>query len=145
MNALKSQLLGLVLAISTGAGCLAYERLVKSTSIRSIIFLACAFYVPFAAYLAYSNWEIAVADWKTIASSSKLTWCAVIYYASWITTPIWWIVTRQQGVMTASVYEIKYIVVIAVLYTIFGDKPMTWNIVVGIGFALASIYFVSKT
>lgn len=145
MTALQSQVLGLLLAIATAAGCIAYEKLVEVTSIRSIIFLALLFYLPFMVVLLMMSWSAAMVDVHTIVTSPKLTWCAVIYYASWITTPVWWILTRKQGVMAASLYEIKYIVVLAVMYALVGDKQLTWNTGLAVMLALGSIYFVSKT
>lgn len=48
MNAqLQSQLYGIALAMTTAAGCLAYERLVKTCSFLTVGTLVMAHYLPF--------------------------------------------------------------------------------------------------
>lgn len=74
----------------------------------------------------------------------KLRLAALTYWVTWITTPIWFVITKNQDVMVGSIYEVKYIVVLAVIYIFMGSRPMTWNAAVGVAFALISIYFISK-
>ena len=41
-------------------------------------------------------------------------------------------------------YIIAYIVILAVIYVLFGDQKFTSNTVMGVFLALCSIYFISK-
>lgn len=140
---IKSQIFGLSLAVFTAIGCIAYEKIVKSFSLATIIFLAASFYVPLLAILFVSDSALVVSDLKRLVKPD-FRWWAVVYWLTWITTPLWFVITKKQGVMAGSIYEVKYVVIMAVIYIFFGEQKMTVNTLVGVCLALGSIYFISK-
>lgn len=144
MSPLQSQVLGLTLALATAVGCIAYERLVKNFSLFSIIFVSCCFYVPTLIVLAMLNWHQTSAEVSRLFKEPQFRWWAFVYWITWITTPIWYVITRKQSVMVGGVYEIKYIVMLAVIYLFLGDRQMNLNTALGLLFALVSVYFISR-
>ncbi len=46
--------------------------------------------------------------------------------------------------MTGSIYEVKYIVMLSLLYIVFGDNKFTINTAIGVMLAIGSMYFISK-
>ncbi len=144
MNPLYSQILGISLAVTTAIGCIAYEKLVKNFSFGIIIFLAVIFYVPVLLGIAFYDKATFGADiTKLIHDKTFLTYAA-IYVLAWVTTPLWYVITKNQGVLVGSIYEVKYIVVLAVFYIFFGDRGFTPYTAAGLLCALLSIYFISK-
>ena len=139
---IKSSLLGFSLALTTALGCIAYEKLVKNFSIAVVMSICVVFYIPFIIY--YFFFQNLGSELKQVLTTPAYKWYMMLYLVTWITTPIWYVITRNQSVMAGSIYEAKYIVLLAVIYWIFGSRPMTWNLITGMILALASIYFVSK-
>ena len=145
MNAqVKSQLLGLTLALTTAIGCIAYEKIVKNFSFSIICFLAAAFYAPLFTLLLFTGWSNVTSDLTRLAAHPSCRWWALLYFMTWVTTPLWFVITKNQSVLAGSIYEVKYIVILAVFYVFLGEKPVTMNTVTGICCALASIWFISK-
>jgi hypothetical protein len=145
MNAqVKSQILGLTLAVSTAIGCIAYEKIVKNFSLSTVVFLAAVFYIPLMAGMFLWDYGAVSSDIKRLAHDSSLRWYGIVYMATWITFPLWFMITKNQDVMVGSIYEVKYIVILAVFYMFMGSRPMTLSLATGLGFALLSIYFISK-
>jgi drug/metabolite transporter (DMT)-like permease len=137
----KSQALGLSLAVLTAVGCLAYEKITKSFSYFTVGLLAASAYVPF--FITALLWDNQVkADF---AKLSQHKGAIIVYLLSGATGPIWYLITKNQSVMVGAIYELKYILMLALFYIFFGDKPMTTNTVIGITFAVASVYFISKS
>lgn len=60
------------------------------------------------------------------------------------TGPIWYSITKKQGLMVGSIYEIKYVIVLGLFYSFTGAKPFTANTIIGVALAIGSIYFISK-
>jgi drug/metabolite transporter (DMT)-like permease len=145
MTPLKSQLLGILLALATAIGCIAYERLVKNFSISMIFILSILFFVPATIIYAITNGDKIVKDWTKLLNSKQLIMFAVIYMITWITTPLWYNITKSQGVMVSSIYEVKYIILMALIYIAFGENRFTINTAIGVALAMGSIYFISKT
>lgn len=56
----------------------------------------------------------------------------------------WWYITKEQNVMIGSIYELKYIVILALFYIFFGDSKFTLNTGIGISLSIMGIYFISK-
>lgn len=137
----RSQIFGLSLAAATAIGCLAYERLTKAFCFFTVGFLACLAYLPFFTCSLYFT-NTVKEDWKSFGQHK---WAIALYILSGVTGPLWYTITRTQNMMIAGTYEIKYILVLALFYVVFGAKPFTLNTFVGICFALASIYFISKS
>ena len=145
MSLLKSQILGLLLGLATAVGCIFYEKIVNNFSysmfiiiwfIESIILFTIAYFV-FPHDLPK--------EFNKLFSDNKYIWWAIIYILTAVTGPLWYYITNKQGVMATSIYEVKYIVMLAVLYWIFGAKQFNWNTIIGMVLALCSIYFVSKS
>lgn len=145
MSPLKSQILGVSLAVSTAIGCIAYERLVKNFSIGVIFVLATLFYVPALIGFSCLYGPTLAGDLHKLVHDRFFIGMAILYFITWCTTPLWFIITKNQSVMAGSIYEVKYIIILALFYIAFGDKPFTVNTVVGIVLALASIYFISRS
>lgn len=139
---MQSQLLGIALAVLTAIGCIAYERLVKAYSFGVILALALAFYAPWLAGIVCLNGRALGRD--LVAMTTEHPWSALVYWATFLTVPIWFIITKRQGVLAGGIYEMKYLVVLAVGYAIFGARGITTNIVIGLILALMSVWFVSR-
>lgn len=135
---LKSQIYGLSLALMTAIGCIAYERIVKSCSYFTVGLLAAIAYIPF--FLCALFFQSPIGD---IQNVWKHKWWVLIYILSGVTGPLWYLITKKQSVAVGAIYEVKYIVMLAVIYWIFGTTPLTWNTVVGICLAVFSVYFIS--
>lgn len=135
----KSQILGTTLALSTAIGCIAYERIVKACSFSTILILAILFYAPTLIFFTWYSPSALSNDLMVIFSDTKLKWMAFIYILSGCTAPLWYIITKKQGVMVSSIYEVKYIVMLALIYIMMGDKPFTTNTGIGVGLAIVSI------
>lgn len=141
---IKSQILGLSLAIATAVGCVTYEKIVKNFSLSTIMFCATAFYAPMLVAFVVHDHATVISDVKRLFLDSRFKWYGIVYMLTWITTPLWFVITKNQSVMAGSLYEVKYIVILALFYVLFGDQKITVNTVLGACFAIASVYFVSK-
>lgn len=141
---IKSQLLGITLALTTAIGCIAYEKIVKNFSLSTIIFLAVTFYLPLLILMAACDHQTVTGDVKRLFADHRMRWYGLIYWLTWVTTPLWFTITKNQDVMVGSIYEVKYIVILAVFYVFLGERPMTINTIIGVVCALTSIYFISK-
>lgn len=145
MNQLRSQMLGLLLGLATAIGCIFYEKIVKEFSYLwftiilgiEIILLMIIGYFFFPHNLNQ--------EYQKFISNSKYLWWIIIYISTGITSLCWYIITKKQGVMVGSIYEVKYIAMLALLYIIFGENKFTINTAVGVGLAMISIYFISKS
>jgi hypothetical protein len=142
LDQIKSQFLGITLAILTAVGIISYERIVKSYSYTAIAF--CNFIVTllamiiFVIYKPYSIFDIP----KVMVNHSK---DVVIFIACYILTSfIWFYLTLTKNVMASSLFEIKYIIVLAIIYVFAGEQKMTLNMAIGVILALSSIYFITK-
>lgn len=144
MTPLKSQLLGLSLGLATAIGCIFYEKLVHNFSYMTfvIILLIELLCLLLAGYFIFPN-ELQQ-DYQKFVSDSKYFWWTLFYVSTGVTSLFWYVLTKHQGVMVGSIYEVKYIVMLAVIYIMFGDDKFTWNTAIGVLLALGSIYFISK-
>ena len=144
MSPLQSQILGISLAVTTAIGCIAYEKLVKNFSLGIIVLLAAVFYLPvLVGFILYDKASFGTEIVKLVHNRDFITY-AVIYVLTWATVPLWYIITKNQGVLVGSIYEVKYIVVLAIFYLFLGDKSITPYTAAGLLFALLSIYFISR-
>ena len=84
------------------------------------------------------------ADFTKFAGDKRFWLWAGIYIATGITSLLWYKITRAQSVMAGSIYEVKYIVMLALLYILFGESKFTLNTAIGVAFAICSIWFISK-
>jgi drug/metabolite transporter (DMT)-like permease len=71
-------------------------------------------------------------------------WLILIFLLSGVTSPLWYVITKKQSVLIGSIYEIKYIVVMALLYIFLGQSRVTLNTAIGLCFAITSVYFISR-
>lgn len=130
-----------MLAIGTAVGCIAYEKLVKQYSYGVILWLIMLYCVPALAGFVIFDKGCA-SDIRNV--TLRWNWPAFVFFSTSYTSILWYIVTKRQSVMAAGIYELKYIVVLAVVYLLFGDKPISSNLVIGLILSLGSIYFISK-
>lgn len=144
MTSLKSQLLGLSLGLATAIGCIFYEKIVSHFSYLTfiIIFITELILLGLIAFFFFDN-DLAK-DYQKFTSDIKYSLWTIAYMLTGITSLIWYVITKNQGVMTSSIYEVKYIVIMALIYIIFGENKFTWNTAIGVMLALGSIYFISK-
>lgn len=144
MSQLQSQILGITLAITTAIGCLFYGKLVKNFSLGIIALLALVFYVPLLIGIIFYSKETFTTDIIKLIHNRTFLIYALVYVLTWVTVPLWFIITKHQGVLVGSIYEVKYIVILTLLYIIWGDRSITVYTALGVAFALASIYFISR-
>lgn len=146
MTALKSQLLGLALGLITAIGCIFYEKLVHHFSLLGIVAIKImeAIFILLLVLIFTPTTELSK-DYTILSTTPKLYTAITIFILSGTTTIIWYLITKKQGVMVGSIYEVKYIVMLALIYILFGENKFTLNTVVGITLALGSIYFISKS
>lgn len=144
MTQLKSQISGLLLALATAIGCIFYEKLVHNFSYLTVatvmiieamlLFVIGIFIFPVEIRQDYQ---------KFISDSRYWIWAGA-YMLTGVTSLFWYIITRDQGIMVGSIYEVKYIIMMALLYIIFGDRQFTIYTGIGLLLALGSMYFISK-
>ena len=147
MTPLKSQIFGLSLAVMTALVCIAYEKLVLSLSINfyilikiiELIFAMIFVYIIFKDYSLRQDFNI------LINSKSLLFWFIIDIILSVLITIIWFVITKSQGIMVSSIYEVKYIVMLAIIYYLIGDKPFSLDMLLGVCLAILSIYFISRS
>jgi len=138
----QSQILGLLLAILTAAGCVAYERLVRVYSFGVVVALSLLFYLPALTACCWAQGPQLRSDLRRMWVDHP--WASAIYLLTWLTAPIWYVITKRQGVLAGGIYEMKYLVVLAVGYALFGGRGLNVNIVIGLVLALTSVWFVSR-
>ena len=140
----KSQILGLSLGLATAVGCIFYEKLVSNFSFATLWLAVSIDVVLFRALGFFFFQSDALADYhKFMSDKTYWVWLA-IYVATGITGMLWYKITKDSGVMVGSIYEVKYIVMLAIIYIMFGEDKFTLNTGIGVFFALISIYFISK-
>ncbi len=145
MTPLKSQILGLLLGLTTAIGCIFYEKIVHNFSFMGFMLIK-GIETLLLCGIAYFFMNNNVPnDFSKFISEPKYMWWALIYIGTGITSVLWYILTEKQGMMASSLYEVKYIVMLAVIYWIFGDKQFSWNLAFGTLLAICSIYFISKS
>lgn len=137
---LKSQATGLLLASATAVGCLAYERLVKNFSYATVVLCVTFSYFPFF-LLALVLDNGLKADLVRLKEHKM---AVLVFLFSGVTSWCWYAITRKQGVVVGALYEVKYIVVLALIYILFGTSKFTLNTLAGIVLASLSVYFISR-
>lgn len=133
---IKTQAIGLALAASTAIGCVAYEKIVKTSSYFTTGLLVSLSYLPFwAASRFFQSQEC--------ESRCDAKWI-VIFLASGCTGPMWYWLTKTKTVLTGAVFEVKYIAILVISSIVIGEKGVTAYTVIGSIMAMLSIYFISK-
>ena len=144
MTSYKSQILGLLLAFATAIGCIFYERLAKVISYSSLMIIygieLSLLYTIGGLFMGFSFKE----DIQKMANKPVLMLFAFGYILTGITSVCWYLITKNQSVMAGSIYEVKYIVMMAFIYALVGQNKITGNLLIGLLLALASVYFVGK-
>lgn len=144
MSPLKSQLLGILLAFSTAIGLIYYEKIVQSFSYLTFLIILLIQVLGLCLVSYFLLPHKIDNDCRIFFSAQKYSYWAIIYIISGVTSIIWYKIAREQGVMVGSIYEIKYIVVLALIYFFLGSNKFTINTFLGLCFAICSIYFISK-
>lgn len=144
MTSLKSQILGLSLGFITAIGCIFYEKIVHNFSFLTflLILITEQLLLFSVGYFIFPN-ELE-ADYKKFISEPKFLYYSLAYIATGATSILWFVITKSQGVMAGSLYEVKYIVIMALIYIAFGENKFTINTAIGLVLAMGSIYFISK-
>lgn len=130
---------GFALAVFTAAACVVYERLVQAYSTTAVVLAVLASYLPALVWVMLYGEGGAPVD----ARFFKL--CAVYAALASVATVIWLRITRDQGVLAGGLYEMKYVVVLALFYALAGSKPITARTLLGGALAMLSVYIVSKS
>lgn len=133
---IKVQIFGIMLAVSTAFGCIAYEKIVKTQSFFVVGLLAMAAYLPFCIFSPIFQ--------PSFKSEPVNKWWIVLYLASGCTGPLWYWITKTKTVLTGAIFEVKYIAVLVICSILIGEKGITAYTVLGAFLAMASIYFISK-
>lgn len=144
MGQLKSQLFGILLALATAVGCIFYEKIVQNFSFATMMFILLieTSLLVIVGLILFPNQL--VEDYTKFISDSKYSIWALCYILTGITSVCWYIITKNQGIMVGSLYEVKYIVMLAIIYILFSDNKFTLNTGIGLILALTSVYFISK-
>lgn len=137
MSQLKIQILGILLAVTTAIGCIAYERMVKGSPYFFVGLMVSLSYIPF--WVASYYFQTPPTD--NIPYSK---WWNLVFILSGCTGPLWYWLTREKCVLTGAVFEVKYIAVLVLFSVFIGSKGITPYTVLGACLAMASIYFISK-
>ncbi len=145
MTQLKSQILGILLGLTTAIGCIYYEKIVNNFSYLTFLLVwVCEGFVLFIIGSLIFNNDLK-SDFVKFSSDSKYLIWIIIYVGTCVTSLLWYYITRNQGVMVSSIYEVKYIVMLAIIYILFGNNKFTIDTAIGVILAACSIYFISKT
>lgn len=133
---IKVPIFGIMLAVSTALGCIAYEKIVKTQSFLTVGLLAMLAYLPFC---------LGAPAFQTNFKPEPVNkWWIVLYLASGCTGPLWYWLTRTKTVLVGAIFEVKYIAVLVLFSILIGEKGVTAYTVLGALLAMASIYFISK-
>ena len=145
MTPLKSQMMGLTLAIMTAMGCIFYEKIVYNFSFGFLVAVKVVELLLICVFAYYFMKSDISKDFHKFTLDSKyIIWC-LLYILSGATTIFWFIITKNQGVMAGSLYEMKYIVILGLSYIIFGENKFSVNTAIGLVCTLCGIYFISKS
>lgn len=144
MTQLKSQILGISLAILTGIGCIAYEKIAKNFSYSMVIVgWSIEFAILIVCNLIFMKSDLKSDIVKMSAEPRYVLWL-LLWAGTAVTSLLWYIITLKQGAMTASLYEVKFIICMAFIYIMFGEMKFTINTAIGTVLTLVAIYFISK-
>lgn len=137
------QVIGILLAVITAMGCIAYEKMVNSFSYCTVVMFVVLSYFPFFIISIFSNNQL-MSDLSKIKESTSLKWSIFIFMISGATSYCWYYITKIKGVMVGGVFEMKFLLILALFYIICGTNPMTTNVIIGLIFSLLGIYFITK-
>jgi hypothetical protein len=138
------QIIGVLLASLTAVGCILYERLVANLSYSTVLLILLLNYGTWFVVSLFLPGSDLSNDWRIFRSHDHCWWWAALYIATGASSVIWYYVTRQNGVLASSVFEAKYVAILAVIYLACGAKPVTWSVGLGLVLAIASLYFISR-
>ena len=133
---IKTQAFGLLLAATTAIGCIAYEKIVKTSSYFFVGFLVSLSYIPF--------WLGSRFVQHPEPNQNLDSKWVVIFLLSGCTGPLWYWITRTKTVLTGAVFEVKYIGLLVIASIIIGEKGVTSYTIIGAILAIFSVYFISK-
>jgi len=144
MTQLKSQILGITLALLTGIGTIAYEKIAKNFSYSIIViglFIEALILLITNLVFMDSNFK---SDLTKITSEPKYLIWLFLWVITAVTSILWYIITSKQSAMTASLYEVKFIICMAFIYILFGENKFTWDTAIGTVLTIIAVYFISK-
>jgi len=138
-------IIGVLIATLTAVGVILYEKLVHNFSFLSTRFLVIVEVLIVACIAACWTPANFSEDWTKLCSHWKYSaWMIGLVATSIAVTFLWFYVTIRQGAMVGAIYEVKYVVLLAILYALMGDRPFTLNMGLGVALAISSLYFISK-
>ena len=132
------------MGLATAVGCIFYEKIVHNFSYMTFLFVLTVEVICLYAVSAIFFKNEVASDMAKLAAEPKYLWWMLAYVATGVTSILWYTITKDQNVMAGSVYEVKYIVMMAIIYVFFGQEKMTMNMWIGIALAMGSVYFISK-
>ena len=139
---LKTQILGIFLAIMTAVGCLGYERLVKTLPYKSLAFFVwfqyCWIWLMLIIFQRNGSPIPPFSYWK------EHKWAIFTLLISGVTSPLWYWITQKHSVLVSGVFEMKYIIILGILSVFFGEQKPTMNTWIGAFLAILSVYFISR-
>ena len=145
MSQLAGTAIGALLCLTTAIGCVGYEHVVKTFSFRFLLLLKLVELLLISAAILFlpaaRSFSSEVGD---LIGSGKLAGWSAVYVASGLTIPLWYILTREYGVLVSSTFEFKYIIVLTLIYLVAGEGEVTGNTIIGVVLAMLSAYFVTK-
>lgn len=133
-----SQVLGVALAVLTAIGCIAYERIVMAYPFYFVGAAVSLSYLPFWLIAFFLEKKPQISIWEH-------KWALIVFLCSGATAPLWYWITRKQGLLVSSTYEIKYVVILGLFYVWFGDRKITLLMILGVLLAIASVYCLSHS
>lgn len=133
---IRVQIFGLLLAVTTALGCIAYEKIVKSSS---YFFTGLLVSLSYALFWLPSKWIQ-----PKVEPLELNKWWVVLFIATGCTGPLWYWLTHTKTVLVGAIFEVKYIAVLVLFSLLIGGRGVTAYTVLGGLLAMASIYFISK-
>lgn len=142
---MKIQIYGILLAVFTAIGSIAYEKIVHTFSFRTFIVIRAIEVALFSlvGFFIFNENDTSIIPLTGIFKFNYLLWI-FLYIISGVTTLFWFEITKESSVLQGAVFEMKYLPILSLVYIIFGDAKMTMNTCLGILFAIISIYFITK-
>ncbi len=144
MTQLKSQLLGICLAILTGIGVIAYEKIAKNFSYSMVMLgWSIEFLILLFCNMLFMKGDLKSDIGKMVTEPKYFIWL-LVWAGTAITSFLWYEITSKQSAMTASLYEVKFIICMAAIYILFGESKFTINTAIGTILTIIAVYFISK-
>lgn len=132
---------GILLAVVTTLGCLVYERIVKSYAFWFIILLQWIYTTIYAFVFVVANAKSVV---RTVFAMDGRAWaCSTCYVLSSVTIPLWFLITRRSNVAAGGVYEIAYLPLLLLTYSLLGSSSLSVRFYIGASMVIIGVVLIS--